>query len=262
MSFDPSPPEASGLAGLNEWCRRDRRRPRLQLAAGAGDPVALAHLQSQLARPATAPDAPAAIEIVAARRSTRLIEIAGGWTDANDPALSQTEAIAWKTALRHLETSNRIDAPAALRGPLGEEARLVIDGAQPDMAPVSWASFCDRASFRDFPLDELRTIHRLGFVEPVLDVGLLPGRPAVLLRVLRGRWHQAVRLGDFIERLHVEQASPLDLAVWWEAVTQLDRNDLLSDRLGRAIVKQLVTEDEPQRWWPSVLAALTDWVVP
>lgn len=262
MSVDPVHPEVSGLAGLTEWCRRDRSAPRLALAAAAGDPVALAQLLSQLARPAAAPDARAAIEIVAGRRANQLIDVVGGWPDANDPALGREEALAWRTAFRHLESGMRIDGDAAMRGPLAEEARLVIEGASPDIAPVSWASFCDRASFRDFPPDELRTVHRLGFVEPMLDVRLLAGRSASLLRVLRGRWGQTANLYDFLHDYDVWRAEPHDLAVWWEAVSALGDRELFGDRMGEAIVQRLLVEDEPARWWPAVLAALTDWVVP
>lgn len=117
-------------------------------------------------------------------------------------------------------------------------------------------------SFRTFPLDELRTISRLGFVEPELDVTLLTGRSASLLRVLRGRWHQATHLVDFVEEHDIRNAEPVDLAVWWEAAGAIDQRDLLADRLGEAIVQRLVSEDVPQRWWPAVLAALTDWIAP
>ena len=262
MSIDPAPPTTSGLKGLTEWCRRDRSSPRLVLAAAAGDPVALEHLLSQLARPAAANVDSIAIEIAAARRPTRLIDLVESWPDANDPALSRAEALAWRTAFRHLETRERIDAEAAMRGPLVEEARLVIDGATPCMAPVSWASFSDRASFRTFPLDELRTIGRLGFVEPELDVTPLLGQSAVLLRVLRGRWQMATHLTEFVDHHDIWNAEPLDLAVWWEAAQATGRRELLADRIGEAIAQRLLVEEQPQRCWPAVLAAFTGWVVP
>jgi hypothetical protein len=262
MSFDPIRPKAPGLDGLTEWCRRDRSSARVVLAAAAGDPVATAQLLSQLAHPAAAPHAVASIEILAARRSTQLIDLVGTWPDANDPMLGDAVVAAWSAALRHLESNERIDGDAALRGPLLEEAQLVIDDARPDMAPISWASFCDRASTRAFPPNELRTIGQLGFAEPVLDTAPLLGRPAALLRVLRGRWGQAPDLCEFVERYDVWCGKPIDLAVWWEAAGAIGKRDLFADRLGEAVLQRLLVEDEPARWWPAVLAALTDWVVP
>jgi hypothetical protein len=262
MSLDPIRPEQSGLDGLTEWCRRDRSAPRSLLAAAAGDPVAIAQLLSQLTKPRTAPHIDASIEIVGSRRTDKLIELIEKWPDANDPELVDAEAAAWKVALRHLESNDRIDAEAAMRGPMVEEARLVIESARHLAAPVSWASFCHRASFRSFPPDELRTINQLGFVEPQLDVSPLEGQPAVLLRVLRCRWHQAEHLREFVHDYDVWNGSPRDLAVWWEAVGVVGRRELFGDRMGEAILQRLLVEDEPARWWPAVLAALTDWVVP
>lgn len=262
MSFDPTPPQQAGIDGLIDWCRRDRSGPRLLLAAAAGDPVAIAQLRSDLARPTSATSPAPLVEIVAARRPDQLLALAGMWPDANDPDLDPAGATAWRAALRHLEAADRIHADAALRGPIAGEAELVILDAQPDLAPVRWASFCDRASSRTFPLDELRTIDRLGFVEATLDVAALAGRPATLLRALRSHWDRTRHLGDYVERYDVWNAEPLDLAVWSEAAAALGRRDRLADRLGEAVVQQLVHDDQPQRWWPAVLAALTGWVVP
>ena len=262
MSFDPVPPRAPGLDGLAEWCRRDRSTPRIVLAAAAGDPVAIARLLSQLAHPTSAPHVAASVEIVAARRPEQLVDLAATWPDANEPALTEAEATAWTTALRHLDANDRIDVDAALRGPLAAEARLVIGSARPRIAPVTWASFCARASVRAFPLNELRTVSQLGFVESTLDTVPLLGRPASLLRVLRGRWSAAENLCAFVERYDVWGGEPDDLAIWCEAMTAIGKRDLLQDRLGEAIVQRLAADEDPQRWWPAVLATLTDWVSP
>jgi hypothetical protein len=55
---------------------------------------------------------------------------------------------------------------------------------------------------------------------------------------------------------------PVELAVWWEAVVATGQVDRLADQLGDYLTARLLVDNEPARWWPAVLAALTDWVIP
>lgn len=252
----------TALPELAAWCRRDRGPRRFHLAAAGGDPVALTLLGSDLATPERCRDPAAAVEIVAARRPDRLTGAASGWPD-DEAALQHAAMVsAWVAALRHLHASGSIDpAAASVRGPLRAEAEVVGIIDIPPIQPFVWRSFCDQASRRRFVDEELRAVARIGFVEPHLDVGTLAGLDPMLLRSIRGRWADADGLMTTLAHCDLGSATPLGLALWWEAACHArldDREvtfvDALAGHIGR--------DDEPDRWWPAVLAGLTDWVAP
>lgn len=262
MSFDTRSPAGTGVAGLIEWCRRDRVADRLVLAAAAGDPVAIAHLTTSLACPTDLGDPAPAVEIVAVRRPQRLAELADRWHDANGPRATPAELATWRVALRHLAALDRIDLAAALQGPLASEATIVFPESPTPSGPVSWDAYCTAAGRRPMPPEFVRAIARLGIADRSVDVDLLPECSPALWRVLRGRWTDATGLTRRVVEHDACDCDPWDLAVWWEAAVALGQADLLADRLGEQVLARLLTDDRPERWWPPVLAVLTDWVVP
>jgi len=81
--------------------------------------------------------------------------------------------------------------------------------------------------------------------------------------VFRGRWEQARGLTSLI--IDTDLAcldDPTDVAVCWEAAVATGQAEQLTDRFGDHLTFLLMADDDPGRWWPAVLALLTDWILP
>ncbi len=182
---------------------RRPQRTEVRSAAAAGDPVATAQPRHSspdpqplpTPRPRSRSSPPGGDQLIDGSVSRPMPTIAGS---------ARPRSRAWRTALRHLDAGERIDGDAALRGPLAEERGWSSRMPHPDLPPISWASFCDRAAIRLFP----RTNSARSVGSALLNRSSTPHRwpaGASLLRVPRGRWQQATDLGEFVEHYDVRQ---------------------------------------------------------
>ena len=243
------------------WCRSARTPTRLPLAAAAGDPVALSALGTQLAALHPNSDVRAAVETLAVRRPERLEQVAAHWPDDTDDLGRPEVWTAWAVSLRHLDRNGRVDPDAAaLDGPLREEA--VRCGIVPTRSPaVRWDDFCESVHRRTVSFDELRLLGLVGFVDRRLDTGRLVGLDPTMLRPLRNRWGDAEGLDHLLAATDLDPVGPWGLAVWWEAAEAIQATDR-EQRMSIALLDRLTSSDDPGRWWPAVLAFLTDWRTP
>lgn len=263
MIFDARPPSVPGVAGLTEWCRRDRHAPRLSLAAAAGDPIALATLESQLSWPFRVDEPSAAVEILAARRTDQLTKLAGDWPDVRDLPSNTLLRETWRVALRHLVVHDLVNVGAVEDGPLAVEAMFLLEELRPSLPPITWSSFCFQVTSRRYNQSKLRAAGCYGFLEDRFDVAQLSSSPTCALRALRGRWDRAQGLPSLIAETDLRAIDdPIDVAVFWEAATATGQADQLADPLGDHLTSRLLVADDPATWWPAVLALLTGWVIP
>lgn len=256
---------ASSLLGRSDvatTCRLDRSQGHRRLAAAAGDPVALAAMALALTDRRSVDDVRAAVEIVATRRPDQLDRLAAGWPDSPQHLERPPTWAAWAAALRHLHRTGHVEPAApALSGPLASEAALCGITTTPTPAPMSWGVYCDRARRQPMSFDELRFIGLVGFVDERLDTGPLVGLDPTMLRPLRGRWDDAPELDKLLADTDLDRLGPWGLAVWWEAAEaiQAPRSE---QRLSTTLLDRVMSSDDPGRWWPAVLAFLTDWRTP
>lgn len=248
---------------IGRLCRRDRTPERLPLAAAAGDPVALSALGTQLTVLRPVHHLRAAVEVLSVRRPDRLDRIAAEWPDAASDFDRPEVWTAWAVALRHLHRNGHVDpGAAALRGPLRDEAvRCGVVTTDAGVPTGRWSDYCDRVRRRKTSFDELRTIGRVGFGDDQLDAAPLVGLDPTMLRPLRGRWGDAIGLEALLAATDLERLGPWGLAVWWEAADATQGADR-AERMGSLLSTRLASTDDPARWWPAVLAFLTDWRTP
>ncbi|MCB0969457.1 MAG: hypothetical protein KDB37_21685, partial [Ilumatobacter sp.] len=202
-----------------------------------------------------------AVEILSVRRPGRWDEGASGWPDTPVELERPVVWTAWAVALRHLHRRDRVDPGApAIVGPLRDESVRcgVIDHRA---VPIEWARFCDLVHRRPVEFDQLRMTGNAGFVDAVLDVTPLDGLDPTMLRPLRGRWDDARGLDVLLRSTDLDRIGPWGMAVWWEAAVAIDVAGAEA-RLSATLHDRLTDDDDPARWWPAVLAFLTDWVVP